>query len=76
MERLEQVVAIIVAAGLAMVSYQLFAPARKNLPRPASQPDQGNVIRQQEGKTSHGLPIACLSFNSKAGYRDRVSNDT
>ena len=30
MERLEQVVALIVAAGLAVVSYQLFSPARRD----------------------------------------------
>ena len=58
MERLEQVVAIIVAAGLAMVSYQLFAPARKNLLRPASQPDQGNVIRQQEERKNFNRPFS------------------
>ena len=30
MERLEQVVALIVAAGLAVVSYQLLSPARRD----------------------------------------------
>ena len=38
MERLEQVMALVVTAGLAIVSYQLFSPARRDLRRPEPQP--------------------------------------
>jgi len=31
MERVEQVAALIIAAGLAVVSYQLFSPARRDV---------------------------------------------
>jgi len=41
MERLEQVSAVVVAVGLAVVSYQLFSPARQDL-----RPSQQQTIQQ------------------------------